>query len=53
MLKVKIDFKSFVKKGIKNEKDDFFIGLINGVQGSGKTYYAIYNVESVFKKKMN
>lgn len=52
MLKIKIDFKSFIKKGIKNEKDDFFIGLINGVQGSGKTYYAIYNVESIFKKKM-
>lgn len=50
MLKVKIDFKSMFKKGIKNIKDDFIVALINGSQGSGKSYYAIYQAECIFKK---
>ncbi len=50
MLKIKIDFKSLFKKGIKNEKDDFLVALINGAQGSGKTYYAIYQAEVIFSK---
>lgn len=51
MLKIKIDFKSFLRKGLKNNKDDFLVSLINGYQGSGKTYFAIYNIESTFTKK--
>ena len=41
MTKIKIDFKSFLKKGIKTLNDDFFIRMINGYQGSGKTYLCI------------
>lgn len=40
MLKIKIDFKSFLKRGIKPVDDDFFIRLICGYQGSGKTFLA-------------
>lgn len=50
MLKIKIDFKSFFKKGIKNINDDFIVALINGVQGSGKSFYAIYQAEVIYKK---
>lgn len=37
-----IDTKSFFKKGIKSNSDDFGIYLITGYQGSGKTYFGIY-----------
>lgn len=40
-MKIRVDYKSFFKKGIKQVDDDFFIRLINGYQGSGKTYLAI------------
>lgn len=33
-MKVKIDFKSFLQKGIKTINDDFGIFLITGYQGS-------------------
>lgn len=41
MLKIRIDFKSFLQKGVPNINDDFFIRLITGYQGSGKTFYCI------------
>lgn len=41
MLKIKIDYKSFLQRGIKSVDDDFFIRLITGYQGSGKTYLNI------------
>lgn len=41
MLKIKIDYKSFVKKGVPNIDDDFFIRLITGYQGSGKSFLAV------------
>lgn len=41
MLKIKIDYKSFFRKGVPTINDDFFIRLITGYQGSGKTYLAI------------
>lgn len=44
-MKVKIDFKSFLQKGIKTINDDFGIFLITGYQGSGKTWYSIYLME--------
>lgn len=34
MLKVKVDFKSFIQRGIKNIDSDFMIALITGYQGS-------------------
>lgn len=40
-MKIRVDYKSFFKKGIKEVDDDFFIRLINGYQGSGKTYLAV------------
>ena len=47
----KIDVKSFFKKGVKSIKDDFLIALITGYQGSGKTYFAIYNAERIFTNR--
>lgn len=44
-MKVKIDFKTFIQKGIKSINDDFGIFLITGYQGSGKTWYSIYLME--------
>ena len=41
LLKFDIRTKSFFQRGIKNIKDDFFIGLITGYQGSGKTYMGV------------
>lgn len=41
MLKVKVDFKSFFRRGVPSINDDFYIRLITGYQGSGKTYLAI------------
>lgn len=41
MLKIKIDYKSFLQKGVPNINDDFFIRMITGYQGSGKSYLAI------------
>lgn len=52
MLKIRVDFESFFHKGIKNQKDDFMIALINGYQGSGKSYYAIYKLEREFKGRV-
>lgn len=49
MLKVKVDVPTFFMEGIKNEKDDFLIALINGYQGSSKTQFAIYNVEKNYR----
>lgn len=37
-----IDFKSFFKKGVKKNREDFFVGLLTGYQGSGKTFLGIY-----------
>lgn len=52
MLKISVDFSSFLKKGIKNQKEDFLIALINGYQGSGKSFYAIYNLETNFRNRI-
>ena len=45
MLKVgsyNFDLKSFFKLAPKRIDDDFGVSLITGMQGSGKTYFAIY-----------
>lgn len=44
-----IDFKSFTRKAPKKVKDDFGVAFITGYQGSGKTYFAVYNVAQFFK----
>lgn len=49
MLALDIDFKSFFHKGLPYVPDDFLVALINGRQGSGKSYFAIYNLERKFK----
>lgn len=45
MLKVKVDYKSFFRRGLKNRKEDFEVALITGYMGSGKTYFGIYKTE--------
>lgn len=39
MLQMKIDFKSFVEPSSMPINDNFFVGLITGLQGSGKSSY--------------
>lgn len=52
ILNYKIDWTSFIKKGIKTIDDNFGIYLITGYQGSGKTYYGVYTMERIFKNKI-
>lgn len=52
MLSIKIDFKSFIQKGTPKINDDFLIALITGYQGSGKSYFGVYNIEKNFKNKI-
>ena len=37
-----IDIKSFFQRGVKKNKEDFFVVLITGYQGTGKTYLGLY-----------
>lgn len=52
MLKIKIDIRSIFRKGIKIREDNFLVALITGEQGTGKSYYAIYNVEKNYKNRV-
>lgn len=52
MLKIKIDYKTFLQQSPRKIHDDFGIFLITGYQGSGKTYYSIYLMEKEKKKKI-
>ena len=45
MLKIKIDFKSFFRKGLKKRNEDFEVALITGYMGSGKSYFGVYKTE--------
>ncbi len=51
MLKIKIDFISFFQKGSPTIKDYFSIYLINGYQGTGKTWFAVYDLYKRFKNR--
>lgn len=44
-MKIKIDYKSFIQRGITPVNDDFYVRLITGYQGSGKTYIGVKLVE--------
>lgn len=52
MLPFKIDFKSILQKGTPKINDDFSIYLINGYQGSGKSYFGVYTIENRFKGRI-
>lgn len=42
-----IDVKSFFKRGVKKNKEDFFVGLLTGYQGTGKTYLGVYLLDKL------
>lgn len=52
MIKIKIDYKTFLQQSPRKLNDDFGIFLITGYQGSGKTYYSIYLMEKEKGKKI-
>ena len=52
MIKIKIDYKTFLMQSPKKIYDNFGIFLITGYQGSGKTYYSIYLMEKEKGKKI-
>lgn len=47
MLKIKVDTKSIVSKGVKKLHEDFRVVLICGYMGSGKNYYAFYEEDNI------
>ena len=47
-----IDFKSFIQKKMPKVDDDFSIQLITGYQGSGKSYFGVYEIERLFKNRL-
>lgn len=51
MQHIKIDYKSFFKKGVPSLNEDFETCLICGSMGSGKSYYAIYKSEKELQRK--
>jgi len=48
---IKIKYNTFLKKGSPSIKDDFFIVLVTGYQGSGKTWFAVFDVYENYKKR--
>lgn len=46
-----IDFKSFFRLGVKKNKEDFFVGLITGYQGTGKTFFGVYVLNKLPKER--
>ena len=47
-----VDFKSFIQKKMPKVDDDFSIQLITGYQGSGKSYFGVYEIERLFKNRL-
>ena len=52
MIKIKIDYRTFLQQSPRKLNDNFGIFLITGYQGSGKTYYSIYLMEKEKNKKI-
>lgn len=42
-----VRFDTLLKRGVKEIKDDFFIALITGYQGSGKNFFACMLIDSL------
>lgn len=51
-MKIKIDYKSFIQRGITPVNDDFYVRLITGYQGSGKSYIGVKLVEEEPKDRL-
>lgn len=51
-MRVSIDFKSILRKGVKPIKEDFTIDLITGYQGTGKTYLATYILYNNYQRRI-
>lgn len=49
----KIEFNTFIKKGLKPIDDRFGVYFVTGRQGSGKSYYAVKLLLSQDKKLLN
>ena len=49
MLKLKIDYKTFFKKGVPVVEDKWGCYFVTGFQGSGKTYFALYYLDRINK----
>lgn len=47
IFKYDLKLNTFFQKGVKGYKDDFFIALITGYQGSGKTWLGCYLVSEL------
>lgn len=50
-MKIKIDYKSFFRKKPKDLNEDYLDALCCGYQGSGKTYFTIYDCEVYLTRK--
>lgn len=48
-MKLKIDFKTFFKKGVPVVEDSWGCYFVTGFQGSGKTYFALYYLDRINK----
>lgn len=48
-MKLKIDFRSFAKKGVPLVEDKWGCYFVTGFQGSGKTYFALYYLQRINK----
>lgn len=46
-MKLKIDFPSFIKRGVPIVEDKWGCYFVTGFQGSGKTYFALYYLQRI------
>lgn len=46
-MKLKIDYQSFLKKGVPVVEDKWGCYYVTGFQGSGKTYFALYYLDRI------
>lgn len=50
-MKIKINFRSMIKKAPPKLDEDYLDALICGYQGSGKSYFGIFNIEKYLSRK--